>query len=49
MANLVVGIMLLGIPTKLFILSFFRAAMKMAEMDASFDFMFTDPKDANGV
>ena len=27
----------------------FRAAMKMANMDAVLDFMFTNPKDANGV
>ena len=25
-----------------------RAAMKMAEFDATFDFMFTDPKDEHG-
>ena len=26
-----------------------RAAMKMANMDARFDWMFTNPKDENGV
>ena len=26
-----------------------RAAMKMANMDAVFDFMFTNPRDKNGV
>jgi len=26
-----------------------RAAMKMANMDAVFGFMFTDPKDSDGV
>ena len=26
-----------------------RAAMKMANMDAVLDFMFTNPKDSNGV
>ena len=26
-----------------------RAAMKMANLDAVFDFMFTDPKDEEGV
>ena len=26
-----------------------RAAMKMANMDAAFDFMFTNPRDEHGV
>ena len=27
----------------------YRAAMKMANMDSAFDFMFTNPKDDTGV
>lgn len=27
----------------------YRAAMKMANMDSAFDFMFTNPKDERGV
>ena len=35
-----------------FIINFsnkYRAAMKMANLDAVFDFMFTDPKNTDGV
>ena len=37
---------------RFFIINFsnkYRAAMKMANLDAVFDFMFTDPKNADGV
>ena len=40
---------LFKIPLSRYCYSTFRAAMKMANMDAILDFMFTNPKNPQGV